>query len=420
LTYYRNGVESGSRTFTQPLDEPQPLFLGGDNEGAAGENWSGLMSDVRIYDRALSADEISRLVGPIVHYKLDDGEGVMAVDSADGLDGILMGDPQWSTGVFDGALDFDGDGDYVDCGTSDALNNLSDAITVSAWVSIRSVSTTWMSIVMKGETAWRLGVNGDTTGIHWGFTGGDRGWQAANSVTELPLNEWHHIAGTYDRSVGGTVYVDGVAETVNPDPDGVATNEMPLLLGENPEALGRFFDGILDDVRIYDRALSADELSGLAPPLAVKINFQSLTQGSGEVPEGYLPDYGEVFGDRGNGFSYGWDMDIQGDARDRNSANAVDQRYDTLNHLQKNSIDKTWEIELPNGTYDVFMVCGDPDNTDQIDSFDVEGVVVEDPDGEDNFDEYALTVEVSDGLLTIKPAAGASNCKLMFVDITGK
>jgi len=202
--------------------------------------------------------------GPIVHYKLDDGEGVIAVDSANGLDGILMGDPQWSAGVLGGALDFDGDGDYVDCGTNATLNGLSDAITVSAWVNIRSVTTTWMGIVMKGETAWRLGVNGDTTGIHWGFTGGDRGWQAANSVTELPLDEWHHIAATYDKSVGGTNYVDGVAEAVNPDPDGVAGNEMPLLLGENPEALGRLFDGLLDDVRIYDRALSADEISGLA------------------------------------------------------------------------------------------------------------------------------------------------------------
>ncbi len=202
--------------------------------------------------------------GPIVHYKLDDGEGAIAVDSANGLDGILMGDPQWSAGVLDGALDFDGDGDYVDCGTNDVLNGLSDAITVSAWVSIRSVTTTWMSIVMKGETAWRLGVNGDTTGVHWAFTGGDRGWQAANSVTELPLDEWHHIAGTYDRSVGATNYVDGVAEAVNPDPDGVRTNEMPLLLGENPEATGRFYDGLLDDVRIYDRALSADELLELA------------------------------------------------------------------------------------------------------------------------------------------------------------
>jgi hypothetical protein len=94
-------------------------------------------------------------------------------------------------------------------------------------------------------------------------------------VTELPLDEWHHIAGTYDRSVGGTVYVDGVAETVNPDPNGVAANEMPLLLGENPEALGRLFDGLLDDVRIYDRALSADEISQLAGNILVNGGFEN-------------------------------------------------------------------------------------------------------------------------------------------------
>jgi len=201
--------------------------------------------------------------GPVAHWTLDDGEGTIALDSSNGLDGILMGDPQWAAGIIGGALDFDGVDDYVDCGTNEVLNNLSDAITVSAWVNIRSVTTTWMGIVMKGETAWRLGVNGDTTGIHWGFTGGTRGWQAANSVTELPLNEWHHIAGTCDKNVGAVVYVDGVAETENPDLDGIATNEMPLLLGENPEALGRLFDGILDDVRIYDRALSADEINEL-------------------------------------------------------------------------------------------------------------------------------------------------------------
>jgi hypothetical protein len=83
-------------------------------------------------------------------------------------------------------------------------------------------------------------------------------------VTELPLNEWHHIAGTYDRSVGGTVYVDGVAETVNPDPDGVAANEQPLLVGENPEALGRFFDGIIDEVRIYNKALTGADIQGMS------------------------------------------------------------------------------------------------------------------------------------------------------------
>jgi hypothetical protein len=62
LTYYRNGVESGSGTFTQPLDVPQPLFFGGDNEGAAGENWSGLMSEVQLYTRALTADEVLQVM----------------------------------------------------------------------------------------------------------------------------------------------------------------------------------------------------------------------------------------------------------------------------------------------------------------------------------------------------------------------
>jgi len=202
--------------------------------------------------------------GPIVHYKLDETEGMIAADSADTLDGALMGDPMWTAGVKGGALDLDGDGDYVDCGTNEAINSLGEAMTVTAWVNIRSVTTAWMAIATKGETAWRLGVNNTTTGIHWGFTGGDRGWQQANSVTELPLGEWHHVGGTYDSSVGGTVYVDGVAEAVNPNPDGVDNNDQPLLLGENPEATGRFFDGLLDDVRIYDRALSDAEMMDLA------------------------------------------------------------------------------------------------------------------------------------------------------------
>ena len=70
LTYYRNGVTSSLGTLTQPLDVPQPLFLGGDNEGAAGENWSGLMSDVQLYNRALTTDEVLQVMalqmGPVI------------------------------------------------------------------------------------------------------------------------------------------------------------------------------------------------------------------------------------------------------------------------------------------------------------------------------------------------------------------
>jgi len=157
---------------------------------------------------------------------------------------------------------------------------------------------------------------------------------------------------------------------------------------------------------------------GVDAQIVLKVNFQS--QGA-PIPEGYLPDYGDLYGDRGNGWSYGWDQDRKGSSRDRNNSNAPDQRYDTLNHLQESRI---WEIELPNGTYDIYLVCGDPAYTDSTNNFDIEGVVVEDPDGEVggdfDFDEFNLTVEVTDGRLTIQPAAGADNAKICFVEIKGE
>ena len=73
LTYYRNGIEASSGTFTQPLDFPQPLFFGGDNEGAEGENWSGLMSDVRIYNRALTGLEILAVVKGVEQIDMEIG-----------------------------------------------------------------------------------------------------------------------------------------------------------------------------------------------------------------------------------------------------------------------------------------------------------------------------------------------------------
>ena len=60
--------------------------------------------------------------------------------------------------------------------------------------------------------------------------------------------------------------------------------------------------------------------AGFASGQEVSVNFQP--QGA-PIPEGYLPDYGEVFADRGNGFSYGWDVDIQDHSRDRNDASQI-------------------------------------------------------------------------------------------------
>jgi hypothetical protein len=71
LTYYRNGIKDAEKVITQALDGPMPLYFGGDGNGRAGENWMGMMSDVRLFTEALSRVQLSEVV-PVV---LDDFEG---------------------------------------------------------------------------------------------------------------------------------------------------------------------------------------------------------------------------------------------------------------------------------------------------------------------------------------------------------
>ena len=155
-----------------------------------------------------------------------------------------------------------------------------------------------------------------------------------------------------------------------------------------------------------------------------------------------LPDIGEAFGDRDNGWSYGWLTDLPDDdpdaglfpadnfeTRNRNSGHVLavaDERYDSINHIQKNGVNDIWEIEIDNGVYDLYIVCGDPDNDDQDTGLLVEGIAVPDPtpaEAGNNFDDYeVLGVVVADGRLTIAPldlAGDASgNAKICFIDVT--
>jgi len=141
-----------------------------------------------------------------------------------------------------------------------------------------------------------------------------------------------------------------------------------------------------------------------------QINFQPKDSA---VPAGCLADTGRVFGERGNGHSYGWDKE-NGETRDRKSHD--DARYRTFNHLQKRGA-RRWEIAAPNGVYWLRVVCGDADNVDQVNHLDIDGSVVKHPDGGDAFDEYGLRVKIDDGRLTIAPGPGSKNAKICFVEL---
>ncbi|HOW65234.1 MAG TPA: Ig-like domain-containing protein [Verrucomicrobiota bacterium] len=151
--------------------------------------------------------------------------------------------------------------------------------------------------------------------------------------------------------------------------------------------------------------------------LVVQVNFQDATS---EGVEGYLADTGEVFDDRGNGYSYGWDADNMAYARNRNNALSPDERYDTFNHLQKDlPAGRLWEIEIPNGRYNVFVVVGESDNTDSIYDLTAEGatIVKGTPTASTLWFETLSAVTVSDGRLSLGNGPTASNNKLAFVEI---
>jgi glucose/arabinose dehydrogenase len=152
--------------------------------------------------------------------------------------------------------------------------------------------------------------------------------------------------------------------------------------------------------------------------VSVSVNFQD---GTSQGFSGYLADTGAVFGNRGNGFSYGWNANNSATARNRNATNSPDERYDTLQHMQKvENPNAVWEIAVPNGTYRVRVVSGDPSHVDSVFRTNVEGVLAINgtPTTAARWLEGVVTVTVTDGRLTLNNATGASNNKINFIEIT--
>jgi beta-galactosidase len=85
----------------------------------------------------------------------------------------------------------------------------------------------------------------------------------ANSPSPLNAGEWHHVAGTYDGSMIN-LYIDGQPASTKPWAGGISNNDFEVLIGENAQDTNRCFDGLIDDVRICNYALSEDQIKALA------------------------------------------------------------------------------------------------------------------------------------------------------------
>lgn len=196
--------------------------------------------------------------GLVGHWKLDGN----ASDSAGGNHGTIFGDPTWANDPQRGwCLDLDGQDDYVDVGEDSSLT-FDDAITVACWIKVRRFDRNWNAIITKGDD-WVLARTRDDDRVAFlclGLTGG--GWPEVYS-NDVNDGEWHHIAGAYDGEEL-CLYQDGARVAGKAVHGRINRNWKQVLIGENGQTYNRFWNGLIDDVRLYGRALEAEEIRILA------------------------------------------------------------------------------------------------------------------------------------------------------------
>jgi hypothetical protein len=228
--------------------------------------WRGKEDNAWQNPRALGTAELAGLVG---WWKLDETSGRDVVDaSGNGNVGkMINGEPQWqpSGGKISGALLFGGKGNWVhvanesnfDCGAE---------VTVAAWIKVNRFDKEYQAIVTKGDSAWRLQRNQNNDTLEFACSGlvipSGNQWGSLYGSSSVNDGKWHHVAGVYDGQKM-YLYVDGVVDALQPASGGINTNNQPVFIGENSEMTGRFWNGLIDDVRVYNYGLSEDRIKAL-------------------------------------------------------------------------------------------------------------------------------------------------------------
>lgn len=223
-------------------------------------------------------------------WKLDEGSGTVTADSSGrGRDGVLVSNPVWrQDGAQNGCLFFDGDLSHVRIPHHDSLNPGAGSFTIVFWANVDPVAGT------RGDTTWDLVSNKRDTGSVGYYVGAQRtqgggagktGWRfmlgdtAAHRTdtpfTPAPLGEWVFVAAVLDRDQNAQkLSVDGgVTWQSTTPPAGPIAPGQDFAIGWDIGANNFWFHGLIDDVAMFGRALSSDEIGlireeGMTPGLA--------------------------------------------------------------------------------------------------------------------------------------------------------
>lgn len=205
--------------------------------------------------------------GPIAAYHFNEGTGTALLDaSGNNVNGVLQGGATWSTqGQFGGCLLLNGTTAYVDLGNPPSFN-MTGSMTISAWVNAAANPADDGQIVAKsdGSSGWQFKSSPDVSPHQFGI--GIRG-SGVNvqrySTTLRQLNTWYFVAGVYNAANQTlSIYVNGVLDNGTlrdgPVPPSQGTSGVNANIGRRTG--GFYFNGRIDNMRIYNRALSSGEI----------------------------------------------------------------------------------------------------------------------------------------------------------------
>ena len=275
---YVDGVLAASGA-AQAGDGHGELWMGGAK--SVNEYFNGALDEVRIYNRALPAGEVLTMAqGSLAAWTLDEGTGVIAGDaSGHGHDGTLSGEITWIAGkVGPSALSFHTVGATSHVTVPDAADlrfTAAQSFSLTAWVNVFALPGQWSGIVTKSRDAgpwYGLWIDPSNRWVAGGWT---------NLIGSAATTGWHHLALVQDGAAGTRrLYVDGVLAASGAAQAGDGHGE--LWMG-GAKSVNEYFNGALDEVRIYNRALPAGEVLTMAQG---SLAAWTLDEGTGVIAGG--------------------------------------------------------------------------------------------------------------------------------------
>ncbi|MEK9178657.1 MAG: LamG domain-containing protein [Patescibacteria group bacterium] len=227
----------------------------------------GTLSDNSSYEKQAANQEYcvpgdtTSCAAPVARWDFEEGSGTAANDkSGNANTGTLTAGPTWTRGKYGKAVNFDGTDDYVSVADSSSLD-ATGAITLSAWVKT-SGTNDYSGIIHKFSST----LNGYEMSFH--TSGGVRAdfgngttYISPSSSTNVEDGNWHLVTATYDGTTA-KIFVDGILGANTATGTGyVTTNNDALLLGNDNDVASRFFNGAIDEVRIYNYARSQAQIA---------------------------------------------------------------------------------------------------------------------------------------------------------------